>query len=104
MAPIDHSAILRVSSDDGLESITLRSDLAARYTFLNETLLEALGAVAITPAYREPLALTDVCVSDPAVSEHEYLQQWEARLRAEVDQLEQLQQLEQQPQQPQQQQ
>lgn len=92
MTIIDHSSIKRVSQDDGLESITLRSDLAARYTFLNETLLEGIGAVAVDNRFRTMLGLKEVVRDDAGqliTDETAYLRRWEQRLQTEVRQLEQ---------------
>ena len=92
MAIIDHSSIKRVSQDDGLESITLRSDLAARYTFLNETLLEGIGAVTVDDRFRTMLGLKEVVRDDAGqliTDETAYLRRWEQRLQTEVRQLEQ---------------
>lgn len=90
MSFIDHSSIQRVSEDGGLESITLRSDLAARYTFLTETLLEGCNLIEISSIYKQSVELTDVLQTDK--SETELLLEWEQRLREEVAQLEQEQQ------------
>lgn len=92
MPIIDHSSIKRVSADDGLESITLRSDLAARYTFLNETLLEGLGAIEIDPSFRQTFDLKDVVKNPDGTlvrDELAYLEEWKARLAEEVALLEQ---------------
>lgn len=42
---IDELAVKRVNALGDLESTTLRSDLVARYLFLNESLLEGVGVV-----------------------------------------------------------
>lgn len=42
---IDELAVKRVNSEGELESTTLRSDLVARYLFMNEALLNGLGIV-----------------------------------------------------------
>lgn len=92
MTIIDHSSIKRVSQDDGLESITLRSDLAARYIFLNETLLEGIGAVKVDDKFRTMLGLKEIIKDEnnnPITDETEYLRKWKATLEKEVAQLEQ---------------
>lgn len=91
MPKIDHASIKRISADKGLESITLRSDLAARYTFLNETLLEGIGAVEVDSKFKSSVDLHDVVTEQdgmPIVDEHAYLEKWEARLQEEVALLE----------------
>lgn len=90
MSIIDHSSIQRVSEDGGLESITLRSDLAARYTFLTETLLEGLNLIEIPAVYKQSVELVDLVETNK--SETELLLEWEQRLKDEVAQLEQQQQ------------
>lgn len=92
MTIIDHSSIKRVSQDDGLESITLRSDLAARYTFLNETLLEGIGAVSVDDRFKTMLGLKEIIRDDDntlITDETAFLRRWEQRLQADVAQLEQ---------------
>lgn len=87
MPIIDHSSIKRVSQDEGLESITLRSDLAARYTFLNETLLEGLDAVKIDNKFKQTIDLKDIIRDIDGsiiIDEDKYLEEWEKRLAQEV--------------------
>lgn len=87
MPIIDHSSIKRVSQDDGLESITLRSDLAARYTFLNETLLEGLGGVKIDDKFKQAIDLKDIikdAEGNIILDEDKYLEDWKKRLEQEV--------------------
>jgi hypothetical protein len=87
MPIIDHSSIKRVSSDGGLESITLRSDLAARYTFLNETLLEGLGGIKIDEKFKQTIDLKDLIKDENGniiIDEQAYLEEWQQRLQKEV--------------------
>lgn len=88
MSIIEHSSIKRVSQDDGLESITLRSDLAARYIFLNETLLEGLGVVQVDDKFKKMLDLKEVIKDEDnniILDEMEYLRKWENQLKEEVE-------------------
>lgn len=91
MTIIEHSSIKRVSHDDGLESITLRSDLAARYTFLNETLLEGIGALKVDEKFKTMLNLKEIIKDENnnlITDEIEYLRKWQEKLQKEVSQLE----------------
>lgn len=91
MPIIDHSSIKRVSQDDGLESITLRSDLAARYIFLNETLFEGLGAIEIDQRFREMVGLKEIIKDRDGnliVDEMKFLENWESQLQNDVNELE----------------
>lgn len=91
MTIIEHSSIKRVSQDDGLESITLRSDLAARYTFLNETLLEGIGALKVDEKFKTMLNLKEIIKDENnnlITDEIEYLRKWQEKLQNEVSQLE----------------
>lgn len=91
MTIIEHSSIKRVSQDDGLESITLRSDLAARYTFLNETLLEGIGALKVDEKFKTMLNLKEIIKDENnnlITDEIEYLRKWQEKLQKEVSQLE----------------
>ena len=81
----DHSSILRVSGDS-LESITLRSDLAARSSFLVGTLLEGVGVIEPSPSGSTTVELSDVIQT--GISDTEYLEQWKERLEKEVDECE----------------
>lgn len=90
MAIIDHSSIKRVTQDDGLESITLRSDLAARYIFLNETLLEGIGAVKVDDKYKQTIDLKEVIKYEDGkviVDEMEYLKKWQDKLQKEINEI-----------------
>lgn len=91
MTIIEHSSIKRVSQDDGLESITLRSDLAARYTFLNETLLEGIGVLKVDEKFKTMLNLKEIIKDENnnlIIDEIDYLRKWQDKLQTEISKLE----------------
>ncbi len=80
----DGPNIKRVSSDHGLESITLRSDVAARYIFLNEALLSATGFIKQDNLDKWRLSLKEVLVDEKIKDETRYLEKWVSELEKEI--------------------
>ena len=80
----DGPNIKRVSSDHGLESITLRSDVAARYIFLNEALLSATGFIKQDSLDKWRLSLKEVLVDEKIKDETRYLEKWVSELEKEI--------------------
>ncbi|GME77188.1 unnamed protein product [Ambrosiozyma monospora] len=90
MTFIDHSAIKRTTKDGGLESITLRSDLAARYILQNEALLELFNIIKTPddPIYKTGITLKESFPEEKITDLNEYLTKWRDQLSEEVKQME----------------
>ena len=79
--------IKRVSADHGLESITLRSDVAARYILLNEALLNATGFIKQDSLDKYRVSLKEVLLDEKIKDETRYLENCVSNLKNEVETL-----------------
>ncbi|QPG74346.1 hypothetical protein FOA43_001673 [Brettanomyces nanus] len=85
MSSVDDSSIKRVTKDGGLESITLRSDLAVRYVFLNESLLDAFNLIKRDENEESSIGLKETLVTEKIANEEKYLSDWAERLKQDVE-------------------
>lgn len=81
---IDNSSIKRVTPEGGLESITLRSDIAARYILNQEALLGAFNLEKSSDPNDWSVGLKETLLDEKIADDTEYLKKWIAQLEEQT--------------------